>query len=580
MRAWLAIACLFTLSSVAVAAETSLVYVTPRGVTYTVSEKGLTTIRKGFGAVVDGQWTAFNAESLFKNGGSNTVQVPPPTEQTLTVVSPKQAQVRHVSGDVVCTYDYTFNEEDVIIKCRFENNHASDSINVLGFSGLKFHFARPPEGILPVESSMFLQEQGIAAMHPSSFSPIGGSYAVDKDVGFGVSPWNSSFFRTLLLWDYADWEAGERTRVLERELKYLTHTPVPSGGSVTVGIRIRVSAEMDWKHLLAPYREIFQKLHGPVQYQTDGRWIATENLLAPEASETKRPSTARRFEATRLPDESTTGTTTRVNAKAIDNSRGAQALCDSLIPRLQEATGQGAILWGYGGSTAASSGNPLADFNILSPEIEEQWTRITDQFNAAGLKFGVATNPRGFNVRKGWSEQQMIRLPSDTPEQRELIAQRYEQMVQRDCNLFYLEDFGDSLEDIQLMRWLREKLGKDVQMFADRPCDALLVYSGGYTGTVLKTASSAGLERGYRMTVGEKNWQILQWLAPGCELAGQLTEVKGNLADALEAPERYFLSRHVVPFVPVADFKRLAGMKKIQPQFVADDGKWLATPSP
>lgn len=567
--------CLCALPVTAVAADTSLVYVTPRGVTFTVTEKGLSTIRKGFGAVVDGEWTAFNAESRFKDAGSNQVQIPSPTEKTLTVINPKQAQVRHVGGDVVCTYDYTFNDEDVLISCRFENNHATAPINVIGFSGLTFHFARPPEGVLPVESDAYFQEHGLSVCHPSTFSPIGGSYAADKDVGVGVSPMNTHLFRTLLLWDYANWDANERDRVLERKLNYIANSPVPAGGAVTLGLALRVSPDMSWQHLLQPYRDAFQKLHGPVQYKTDGRWMAIENLAeAEKATTSRRTDETRRMNASRRPGDDVEGTSRRSSGKGLDSSRGAQAVCDSLIPRLTEANGQGAILWGHGVVDGVDE-TGLSEFNVLSPDVEDQWERVTEQFAAAQLKFGVATSPNQISVRTSWKEHSFIQLNPNDPGHRELLWSRYDQMVQRGCRLFFLDHFGGTLEDAVLMRWLREKMGADVQTFADQPSDVMLVYSAGYSPAILKTGSAAGLERGYQLQLGEKNWEIIRWLVPGCELGGQLTEIKGNLNDALESPERYFYTRGIVPFLTITDFKRVPAIKKLQPQFVEEDGQRL-----
>ena len=43
-------------------------------------------------------------------------------------------------------------------------------------------------------------------------------------------------------------------------------------------MKLRVSPDRDWKHLLAPYREHFLATFGPVRYKADNRWIATDYL--------------------------------------------------------------------------------------------------------------------------------------------------------------------------------------------------------------------------------------------------------------------------------------------------------------
>jgi len=584
-------------------AQTSLIYATPRGVTYTVTEKGLSTVRKGFGAVIDGELRVINGESRFNGAGDGSLDIPTPSEMTLTVVSPKQARVRHVSGDVVSTYDYLFNDEDLLITCRIENNHPSATIHVPGLTGLAVHFARAPDGLAPVEEPKVIQELGLQAFHPSRFCPIGGSYAVDKEVGIGIAPANQIPLRTLLLWDYADWNAPERDRILERRLTYFVHTPIAPGGASTVGMTIRVSPEMSWQHLMEPYRTSFQKLYGDVKYQADSRWVAIENLnvklpaaatpakeKTEEAPKNPSPRTTVNPKAPAAPPrppvasggKKPTGPPKRPDSeedikpvgKGIDHPSGAQGLCDLVIPRLKEANGQGAILWGHG-TVQGIDNFGLCEFNILHPNVEKNWKRVNDQFSKARLKLGVATNPNKISLRESWTERDFISINPHDAAHRQLVWSRYEQMINRGCGMFYLDEFGNSLEDVILMRFLREKMGPNIQTFASVPSDAMLVYSGGHSNAVLKTTSSAGLERGYRMQLGEKNWEVLRWLVPGCQLAGQLTDVQGNLNDALETPERFMFSRGALPFVATSDFNRVSGLNQIQQQFVNDQGAWV-----
>ena len=47
---------------------------------------------------------------------------------------------------------------------------------------------------------------------PGHWSRIGGSYAVDGTAGVGLSPWKTGWNRTLLLWDYADWNPDKREK--------------------------------------------------------------------------------------------------------------------------------------------------------------------------------------------------------------------------------------------------------------------------------------------------------------------------------------------------------------------------------
>ena len=42
---------------------------------------------------------------------------------------------------------------------------------------------------------------------------------------------------------------------------------IPREGARTYEITLRVSPNTDWKHLMQPYKDYFQRTHGPVKYR-------------------------------------------------------------------------------------------------------------------------------------------------------------------------------------------------------------------------------------------------------------------------------------------------------------------------
>ena len=131
----------------------------------------------------------------------------------------------------------------------------------------------------------YFQAHGIGLCHPSHFSPIGGSYARDDAVGVGLSPWRTGLARTLLLWDYTDWNPGKRETSAVAPADLLRRQP----GSAARRADIRPEAPRQprprLEALLEPYREHFQKTFGPVRYQADSRWIATDYLNHSQAGD-------------------------------------------------------------------------------------------------------------------------------------------------------------------------------------------------------------------------------------------------------------------------------------------------------
>jgi hypothetical protein len=320
----------------------TFIYRMSQGITCRVTAGGLSSIRIGSRELASGGWSVFNAENWFKNSGSKIVTTKPVTNKSLEVLADNRARVRHVAGDVVCITDYTFDGEDITISSRIENHHSAEPINVVGFSGLVFHFDRPPEGLMSVQHISYFQAHGLNLCHPSFWSKIGGSYAFDDSIGVGVSPWKTGWTRTLLLWDYASWAPDQREKSPDRKLIYFVGTPVPARGTATVDLRLRVSRNRDWKHLLEIYREHFRATFGSVRYEADYRWIASDYLN--HSQKAVSPANPYGFHG---------------GHRRIDLSEGVDSFCQTLIPTLTSAGGQGVILWGQGGD------DPLCSFGSV-----------------------------------------------------------------------------------------------------------------------------------------------------------------------------------------------------------------------
>ena len=137
----------------------------------------------------------------------------------------------------------------------------------------------------------------------------------------------------------------------------------------------------------------------------------------------------------------------------------------------------------------------------------------------------MATRPADMALRLDWKQDQVIPINADDPAHREMLWRRFQQMIDRGCTLFYLDSFGDDLEHVKLMRFLRERMGRKILCFAEHQCDAILPYSGGYSETTFHPGRAWPA---YRVWSGVENWQIYQWLVPGCQLAARFTRSRGG----------------------------------------------------
>ena len=542
-------------STVSGADETELIYKTPAKVIYRVTIDGLSSIEFSGRQVATGSWSAFNAEPWFKNGGSGKVDTKKFTSKTFKALSNRCARVTHSKGDIICTTDYRFDGEDVLISARIENNHASEPMNVAGFSGLTFHFDRPPIGLMPVQHISYFQAHGVGLCHPGHWAKFGGSYAIDSQVGAGTSPWSTGMMRTLTLWDYGSWARDKRLKDPNRRLIYFAVSPIGPRGAATLDFRLRVSPKRHWKHLLAPYREHFSKTFGPVSYKSDHRWIATDYLN--HSQRAVSPTNPYGFHG---------------GHRRIDTDAGAEAFCGKIIGNLKGAGGQGVIVWGQGGDDPRA-GMYRPDFDVLPPEVEARWGQIAKQFKQAGLKLGVCTRPRHIAVRSTWKKDRIIDINPDDPGHREMIWKRFKNMIDKGCTLFYLDSFGASFEDVKLMQFLRKKMGPDILTFAEHQCDAIMACSGGYS----ETSFSLGKDNKpphYRLWSGVRNWEIYQFLAPRSQMASRLYQGQKDIPKDFKAADEFFFANRITPLLPTGTTQRLTQIKDRQARYMTKQGKW------
>ena len=537
-------------------AATEFTHRTADGITFTVTTQGLSTIRVKNRDVATGGWRLFNAEPWFKDGGAGAVQVNKAPPGSLEIVDKQHVRVWLDQGDCIITTDYRFDGEDVLISSRVENNHASEPLNIAGFGGLQFIFERQPTGLMPVQHISYFKAHGTGLCHPSHWAKIGGSYAVDDSFGVGVSPWNTGWTRTLTLWDYPDWRLEARENLPRRNLLYFVVAPVPPGGARMYKMKLRVSTNCTWQHLLEPYKEHFAKTFGPARYKPDYRWVASDYMN--HSQQAVSPTNPYGYHG---------------GTRRIDTAEGVKQFCDQTIKGLKDGNGQGVILWGQGGDDPRGA-MYRPDFDILPPETEANWPALTARFKEANLKLGVCTRPSDMAVRRDWKSDQVIQINADDPGHRAMLVRRFRTMMDHGCTLFYLDSFGADLDHVKLMRHLRETLGPDVLTFAEHQCDAIFPFSGGYSETTFSQAKE-GKEAGYNIWSGTQNWEIYRWLVPEAQIICRLYQVDGKVPADFEPVERYFFRHRLTPLAPCGEFdRRVPRLAEIQPEFVGSGGHW------
>ncbi len=543
------------------------------GVTFTVTPDGLSHIALGDRLVAQGGWYAWNAgpawfghaapAPLALPGYSKTVYAAAAAHlqgKRLDILSPTHARVHHLLPDAEATFDYQFDDEDVTIRARLENHHADAALSLPAFGGLRFSFAQEPAGLLSVWHTSYLRAVGAGAFHPSHLSKIGGSYATDGQIGVGLAPILRGLERTLLLWDWDNWNPDTPERRANRWLTYLRADPIPPGGALAFELRLRVSLNLDWRHLLAPYKEMVLATFGPRQYATDHRCVAVAHLN--RNREAIGPDNPYGFHG---------------GFRRLDLPDQIEALCDLLIPGLQAADGHGLILWGQGGQEPRGQ-MYRADFDILPPEVAANWPRLAERFQTAGLALGVTTRPRHIHLRQDWQNDLTVDLNADDPHHLAMLWRRFQNMIDRGVTLFYLDSFGSSLADLKTMRFLRDKMGPDIHTYAEHACDLMAIYSAFYSETDFYAAGSRdwATTPQYQVRTGLRFIEIVRWLFGDVPVITRLYDRHGEIPAGFESPTEFFYRHGLAPMLQDYRVPELApNVRTLQDRYLG-----TATPPP
>ncbi|HUU21099.1 MAG TPA: hypothetical protein VM389_01060, partial [Phycisphaerae bacterium] len=80
----------------------------------------------------------------------------------------------------------------------------------------------------------------------------------------------------------------------------------------------------------------------------------------------------------------------------------------------------------------------------------------------------------------------------------------------------------------------------------------------------------------YRLWSGLRNWEIYEYLAPGCQMASRLYQGEKDIPKGFETPAAFFFGHRITPLLPVSGFARLAETHAAQQRCLRPDGKWKA----
>ena len=105
-------------------------------------------------------------------------------------------------------------------------------------------------------------------------------------------------------------------------------------------------------------------------------------------------------------------------------------------------------------------------------------------------------------------------------------------MIDKGCTIFYLDSFGDSYEDVELMQYLRKQMGPAIQTFCEHQCDAIMPYSGGYSESTF-AGDAEGKTGKYILWSNLDNWDVYRWRTPARKCPPASSRCRGRSRTAL-----------------------------------------------
>ena len=545
-------------------ADGRFTYQTENGIEFVVTADGLTRITLGERVLAEGNWTTLSPGKVF---GENEIK-----NRSLQKTGPRSCRVVQAHDDMRTTFDYSFSGEDLTIRAHVDNNHASAPVDIVRFGQLTFHFRGQPDkaqwshhskwGWLPHPNP----RKDLGHMHPGWANRIAGSYGADETYGVGATPLHTGLTRSLTNWR-GGWGSDNR------RLVYSAQKPIPAGGARTFYLKLRLSTNRNWKHLMIPYREHFDATHGTEpHYEVDHRLVLQEMVSAPQGAWRRENNPLGYHRHRRL-----------------DTPAGTRRYAKDEIEIMDETGGKGPIMWAQCGYQPRGM-LFRSDFDLLPRPVAENWHILNDAFKDAGYRYGVTVGRAGdMNYRWKWDKENILALDPDNLQHVESMAQRYRSMLERGATMFYLDAFGHRLRSVKAMRYYRNHvLGPKILTYCEHPCDAILPYSGVRTG--VHHSAKKGLHLAWGL---DRFWYIMNWvmedfgsqnyahLHPWPKVKRKVGEKLGNpvyeqVTALTKADEYRWMFRHRMGVLEARHVigRHAATYRRIQSEFLTETGQW------
>lgn len=531
-------------------------FTTPKQITYTVTADGLSGISIHGKPFATGCWQAANAGTAL-GLLPGKVRVTAPNNRMCTIIDDAHVRVIHRQKDIKVQYDYTFSGEDCTISARVENTQLTDDMPAVQFGGLHFTFAAVPHGYMHSWRDKELSMLGVSVCYPSALTPIGASFATDSKVGIGLTPWNSGIAQTLFLWTPQNQERTKKDlsqTARNWELRFFCAQPAPAQGARSYEMRLRIGATAAWTYWLEPYKEFYAATYGgALQYRPDRRPLLLEEI--PVDSKAISPQNPYGYSS---------------NTLRFDQIECVQAYTNTLLPLLQRINSQGVVFRNLAGVDPLGLGY-LPNFNLTTPELEQNVfapikivqplsLSLRAAFAQAQRQFGVVGQPNVFDLHVTWTKGGTIPVTVRANIWDQMWSDRFQHLSERGATLFYLVNFGATIDDVLALRFYRQqftaqatkapqKYPTPITIISEQASDGMLL-SGGLSVNLRYDTTS----RQYVPAMDLTTLAIMYWLVPDALYMARISDQDSTAEAQLQSAYRL----HLIPVIPVTVAQKLA----------------------